>query len=108
MGPVGLQLLEQARRIVDFAIEADDIASGVAGHRLVTLRRKVNDREAAEAEGDTGGGVGERAVIAGSAMAQRVGHVRDGFHQRLVGSRTGEIEDAGKAAHGYLQRTVAS
>ena len=84
--------------VVDLAVEVDEVAARRGGHRLRAGVRQVDDREAAESEGDTGIGVNERAVAVRSAMTHRVRHPqRDLAHH--AGIPAAELNEPSDPAH---------
>ena len=90
-----LQLVDQLGEIVDLAVERDAHRAVLVEQRLSPERRKIDDREPAMAEADTGGQV--EAAVVGAAMVQRVGHALKSAP--IDGSLPSHIEYAGYPAH---------
>src|SRR3569833_2827730 len=80
--------------IVDLAIVRDHVTLRGRGHRLVTCRREVHDRQAAMTEADARVCVEPNATVVWAAMHQRLGHRRQ---KRSI--ETGAAEDSGYPAH---------
>jgi hypothetical protein len=55
-------------------------------HRLMSGRADIDDRQAAEAEGDAGGRVAPRAAVIRPAMQQGVRHATGNLTQRRIGT----------------------
>ena len=92
----------QFTEIVDLAIEDDDEALVGTGHGLMAVRREVEDREAAVAEGDAGVCVYPCTLVIGTARDDGVGHATDGGRQFVGGRAAWGSEETGDAAHGLL------
>jgi len=94
--PFCLELPAELAVVVDLAVVDELEAAIVARERLVAGRRRVDDREPAEAECYAVGGEGAGSV--GSAMGERRGHPLDG---RELG-RPVERDDAADSTHGPI------
>src|SRR5262249_11876127 len=102
-----LELRSQTPVIVDLAVEGHDEPTVFRTHRLVAVCREVQDRQAADPEGDAPPRIRPVALVVRTSMAQRLCHPSDrpcisaGFYAVLV-------EDACEAAHRALTpRSVA-
>jgi hypothetical protein len=92
--PPPLERRAQLFVVVDFAIVGEHPAAVVRDHRLVALRRQVDDRKSAVAEPDSGLVVDPASLIVRPAMGDRVRHRR---HRLRVDRAPGK--QAGYAAH---------
>jgi hypothetical protein len=92
-GEFGTELAE----VVDRAVEDDVVAAIGRRHRLVAVRG-VEDREATHAE--SGGAVGDEAVVVGAAVDHGAVHALDGGAAGV--RRNAGADESGYAAHGIL------
>lgn len=67
---LGFALGAEFAEVVDFAIEADDVAFVVADHGLVASGREVKDRQACVGESSAGCRMGPKAEIIRSAVEE--------------------------------------
>src|SRR3569623_3723573 len=65
------QIGPQVGEIVDFAIEADDVAAIRACHRLSAGRRGIDDRESRMAQSDLAGRIDKHSVVVRPSALQR-------------------------------------
>ena len=84
--------------VVDFAVEHDRERTRCVVHRLISLRRQIDDRQPTMCEADTAVGSDIQAAGVGAPMCHGVTHRCqdiwiDGF------SRRGRAYDSGYAAH---------
>ena len=84
---------------VYLAVVGQDIAPACRCHRLVTLRRQIDDGQPPLTQPDAGPVIAPQALVVRSAVDQRRGHARDLACQRGFIAPSG---DACDAAHGYL------
>jgi len=60
----------------------------------MTLRRKVNDGEAAKTEGDTGWRIDPAPLVIGATVTQRIGHAQHRVAEPIARRRAGKIKKA--------------
>jgi hypothetical protein len=98
---VALLFERRAQRevVIDLAVEDDHVAPVGRGHRLVTLRREVEDREPPEAECDAGLFVDPDTLVVRAAESKRGRHRARPRGERVArGSLS--LPAAGYPAHG--------
>ena len=59
----------QFQEVVNLSVVGHNVAPGAGAHRLVALRREVDDRQAAAGQGQSDGGVDPRSRIVWTAVA---------------------------------------
>ena len=97
------QLAAQRAVVVDLAVEHQREAPRRRVHRLVAVRRQIDDRQPPEAEPDVA--VGPRAVVVGAARDQRRRH--RARQDLAVGARAScYVDEAGDAAHAWFDASV--
>ncbi len=107
----GTQLLPQLSVVVDFAVIRDHVASRLRQHRLMTVRRKIDDRQAPMSESHTRCRVYPFTIIVRATMSDAQGHSPRQLGHR-VNVRPGAGQKTGQSAHRssfrYCERTGAS
>src|SRR5258707_11858990 len=68
-------------KVVDFAIEHNDVSAGGRVHRLMPFRREIDNREPAERQADSCRAVMEGARIIRPTMRQGSAHLIQGFQR---------------------------
>ena len=86
-----LQLLPQRFKIVDFPVEGDDVAAAGGMHRLMTHRRKIDDRETAMSERDSGVRIYPHTFVLGTAVTQAGRHASRDQRELFTGFAAGSV-----------------
>src|SRR5213078_54847 len=74
--PDGFQIPAQGAVVVDLTVEDDDESTARRRHRLMTMRRQIDDGEATNTQRDSRRRVDPNAAVVGTPMNDGFGHAR--------------------------------